>query len=77
MNDMANGDKGEVVAWHRVVFYDRQTEIAGEILNNGRPVYVEGRFKTRMWANKAGKDNYTTEIVEEQCNCWPDIAVGL
>jgi single stranded DNA-binding protein len=65
MNDMANGDKGEVVAWHRVAFYDRQAEIAGEILKKGRPIYVEDRLKTRKWADHDGKDNYTTEIVEE------------
>lgn len=52
--------------WHRVVFYDRLAEIAGEYLKKGRPVYVEGRLKTRKWQDKDGKDNYTTEIVAEQ-----------
>jgi len=49
-----------------VVFYDRLAEIAGEYLRKGRPVYVEGRLKTRKWQDKDGKDNYTTEIVAEQ-----------
>jgi single-strand DNA-binding protein len=49
-----------------VVFYDRLAEIAGEYLKKGRPVYVEGRLKTRKWQDKDGKDNYTTEIVAEQ-----------
>jgi single-strand DNA-binding protein len=64
--DKNSGDKVEETEWHRVVFYDRLAEIAGEYLKKGRPVYVEGRLKTRKWADKDGKDNYTTEIVAEQ-----------
>jgi single-strand DNA-binding protein len=64
--DKNSGDKVEETEWHRVVFYDRLAEIAGEFLKKGRPVYVEGRLKTRKWADKDGKDNYTTEIVAEQ-----------
>ena len=61
--DKSSGDKVEETEWHRVVFYDRLAEIAGEYLKKGRPVYVEGRLKTRKWQDKDGKDNYTTEIV--------------
>ena len=61
-----SGDKVEETEWHRVVFYDRLAEIAGEYLKKGRPVYVEGRLKTRKWQDKEGKDTYTTEIVAEQ-----------
>ncbi len=64
--DKNTGDKVEETEWHRVVFYDRLAEIAGEYLKKGRPVYVEGRLKTRKWQDKDGKDNYTTEIVAEQ-----------
>lgn len=64
--DKNSGDKIEETEWHRVVFYDRLAEIAGEYLKKGRPVYVEGRLKTRKWQDKDGKDNYTTEIVAEQ-----------
>jgi single-strand DNA-binding protein len=64
--DKTSGDKVEETEWHRVVFYDRLAEIAGEYLKKGRSVYVEGRLKTRKWADKDGKDNYTTEIVAEQ-----------
>ncbi|MGH6645550.1 single-stranded DNA-binding protein [Aquabacterium sp.] len=64
--DKTSGDKVEETEWHRVVFYDRLAEIAGEYLKKGSPVYVEGRLKTRKWADKDGKDNYTTEIVAEQ-----------
>ena len=64
--DKNTGDKVEETEWHRVVFYDRLAEIAGEYLKKGRPVYVEGRLKTRKWQDKDGRDNYTTEIVAEQ-----------
>ncbi|HET6788055.1 MAG TPA: single-stranded DNA-binding protein [Aquabacterium sp.] len=63
--DKNSGDKVEETEWHRVVFYDRLAEIAGEYLKKGRAVYVEGRLKTRKWQDKDGKDNYTTEIVAE------------
>lgn len=61
-----SGERVEETEWHRVVFYDRLAEIAGEYLKKGRPVYVEGRLKTRKWQDKDGKDTYTTEIVAEQ-----------
>jgi single-strand DNA-binding protein len=61
-----SGEKQEETEWHRVVFYDRLAEIAGEYLKKGRPVYVEGRLKTRKWQDKEGKDVYTTEIIAEQ-----------
>ena len=58
-----SGEKQEETEWHRVVFYDRLAEIAGEYLKKGRSVYVEGRLKTRKWTDKEGKEQYTTEIV--------------
>ncbi|UZD55153.1 single-stranded DNA-binding protein [Caldimonas aquatica] len=60
------GERQEETEWHRVVFYDRLAEIAGEYLKKGRSVYVEGRLKTRKWQGQDGKDNYTTEIIAEQ-----------
>ena len=60
------GERQEETEWHRVVFYDRLAEIAGEYLKKGRPVYVEGRLKTRKWTDKDGVDKYTTEIVADQ-----------
>ena len=63
--DKATGDKVEETEWHRVVFYDRLAEIAGEYLKKGRSVYVEGRLKTRKWQDKEGKDNYTTEVIAD------------
>ena len=61
-----SGDKVEETEWHRVVFYDRLAEIAGEYLKKGRSIYVEGRLKTRKWQDKEGKDTYTTEIIAEE-----------
>jgi single-strand DNA-binding protein len=60
------GEKMEETEWHRVVFYDRLAEIAGEYLKKGRSVYVEGRLKTRKWQDKDGNDRYTTEIIADQ-----------
>jgi single-strand DNA-binding protein len=61
--DKTSGDKMEETEWHRVVFYDRLAEIAGEYLKKGRSVYVEGRLKTRKWQDKDGVEKYTTEII--------------
>ena len=61
-----SGEKMEETEWHRVVFYDRLAEIAGEYLKKGRPVYVEGRLKTRKWTDKDGAEKYTTEIIADQ-----------
>ena len=64
--DKNTGEKVEETEWHRVVFYDRLAEIAGEYLKKGRPVYVEGRLKTRKWADKDGIEKYTTEIIASE-----------
>ena len=63
--DKNTGERQEETEWHRVTFFDRLAEIAGEYLKKGRPVYFEGRLKTRKWQDKDGKDNYTTEIVAD------------
>ena len=64
--DKTTGERREETEWHRVVFYNRLAEIAGEYLRKGRPVYVEGRLKTRKWQNKEGVDQYTTEVIADQ-----------
>ena len=61
-----SGERQEETEWHRVVFYDRLAEIAGEYLKKGRPVYVEGRLKTRKWTDKDGVEKYTTEIIAQE-----------
>ncbi len=60
------GNLGNDTEWHRVVFYGKLAEIAGEYLKKGRSVYVEGRLRTRKWQGQDGKDNYTTEIIADQ-----------
>ena len=64
--DKNTGEKKEETEWHRVVFYNRLAEIVGEYAKKGRPLYVEGRLKTRKWTDKEGIEKYTTEIVADQ-----------
>lgn len=65
--DRNTGERREDTEWHRVVFYNRLAEIAGEYLRKGRSVYIEGRLKTRKWQDKeTGQDRYSTDIVAEQ-----------
>jgi single-strand DNA-binding protein len=61
-----SGDRQEETEWHRVVFYDRLAEIAGEYLKKGRSIYVMGRLKTRKWQDKDGAEKYTTEVIAEE-----------
>jgi len=58
-----NGEMQEKTEWHRVAFFGKLAEIAGEYLKKGSQVYVEGRLQTRKWQDKDGQDKYTTEIV--------------
>jgi single-strand DNA-binding protein len=60
--DKASGEKKELTEWHRVAFFGRLAEIAGEYLKKGSQVYIEGSLRTRKWQDKEGKDRYTTEI---------------
>ena len=65
--DRTSGERREETEWHRVVFYNRLAEIAGEYLRKGRSVYVEGRLKTRKWQDKdSGQDRFATEVVADQ-----------
>ncbi len=61
-----NGDKQEKTEWHRIAFFGKLAEIAGEYLKKGSQVYVEGRLQTRKWQDKDGVDKYTTEIVADR-----------
>jgi single-strand DNA-binding protein len=61
--DKTSGEKQEETEWHRVVFRDRLAEIAGEYLRKGKPVYVEGRLKTRKFTDKDGAERFITEIM--------------
>lgn len=64
--DRTSGERREETEWHRVVFYNRLAEIAGEYLRKGRPVYVEGRLRTRKWTGQDGQERFTTEVIAEQ-----------
>lgn len=64
--DKASGEKKEATEWHRVVFWRKLAEIAGQYLKKGSSVYIEGALKTRKWQDKDGQDRYTTEIVADQ-----------
>jgi single-strand DNA-binding protein len=61
-----SGEKQERTEWHRVAFFGKLAEIAGEYLKKGSQVYVEGRLQTRKWQDKDGQDKYTTEIVADR-----------
>ncbi len=63
--DKQSGEQRERTEWHRVVFFNRLAEIAGEYLKKGSKVYVEGSLRTREW-EKDGVKRYTTEIVASE-----------
>lgn len=64
--DKQTGENQERTEWHRVVFFGRLGEIAGEYLKKGSKVYVEGSLRTRKWTDQSGQDKYTTEIVASE-----------
>ncbi len=62
-----SNERREETEWHRVVMYNRLAEIASEYLKKGRPVYIEGRLRTRKWQEKdSGADRYSTEIIADR-----------
>lgn len=63
--DKQSGEKKEATEWHRVVFYRRLAEVAGQYLKKGSQVYIEGSLKTRKWQDKDGVEKYTTEIIAD------------
>ena len=64
--DKNTGEQQERTEWHRVVFFNRLSEIASEYLHKGSKVYVEGSLRTRKWQDQSGQDRYTTEIVARE-----------
>ena len=64
--DKQTGEQQERTEWHRVVFFNRLAEIAGEYLKKGSKVYIEGSLRTRKWQGQDGQDRYTTEIVANE-----------
>ncbi len=63
--DKNTGEKKELTEWHRITFYRKLAEIAGQYLKKGSQVYVEGRLQTRKWTDKDGVEKYTTEIIAD------------
>jgi single-strand DNA-binding protein len=63
--DKSSGEKKEITEWHRITFYRKLAEIAGQYLKKGSQVYVEGRLQTRKWTDKENVDRYTTEIIAD------------
>lgn len=64
--DKQTGDAQERTEWHRVSFFNRLAEIAGEYLKKGSKVYIEGQLRTRKWQGKDGQDRYTTEVIASE-----------
>lgn len=60
--DKATGEKREATEWHRVGFFGKLAEIAGQYLRKGSQVYIEGSLRTRKWTDKENVERYTTEI---------------
>ena len=66
--DKESGEQREKTEWHRVVFFGKLAEIAGQYLDKGSQLYVEGKLQTRKWQDKDGNDKYTTEILGNEMN---------
>jgi single-strand DNA-binding protein len=64
--DKNTGEKVEKTEWHRVVFFGKLAEVAGEYLKKGAQIYIEGRIQTRKWKDRDGVDRYTTEIIGDE-----------
>jgi len=64
--DKNTGEQKERTEWHRIVFFNRLAEIAGEYLKKGSKVYIEGSNRTRKWQAQDGSDRYATEIVASE-----------
>ena len=61
--DKNTGETIEDTQWHRVTFYDRLAEIAGEYVKKGMPLYIEGGLKYGKYTDQAGIEKHTTDIV--------------
>jgi single-strand DNA-binding protein len=61
-----NGEMQERTEWHRVKFFGRLAEIAGEYLKKGRQVYIEGSLRTEKYTDKNGVEKYSTDIIANE-----------
>lgn len=60
--DKASGERREATEWHRISFFGKLAEIAGQYLRKGSQVYIEGSLRTRKWTDQNGQERYSTEI---------------
>lgn len=63
--DKATGEQKEATEWHRIAFFGKLAEIAGQYLKKGSQVYIEGKLRTRKWTDKDGVEKFTTEIIAD------------
>jgi single-strand DNA-binding protein len=63
--DKATGEQKEATEWHRIAFFGKLAEIAGQYLKKGSQVYIEGKLRTRKWTDKDGIEKYSTEIIAD------------
>src|SRR3972149_5570824 len=68
--DKTSGEKQEKTEWHRVVFFGRLAEIAGEYLKKGAQIYVEGLLQTRKWRTRMGTTAIPPKLSPTTCRCW-------
>ncbi|MDR3445731.1 single-stranded DNA-binding protein [Dyella sp.] len=64
--DKQSGEKKEETEWHRITFFGRQAEVAGEYLKKGSSIYIEGRLKTDKYTDKDGVERYPTGIIASE-----------
>jgi len=64
--DKVTGEKQERTEWHRVKFFGRLAEIAGEYLKKGGQVYIEGSLRTEKYTDKQGVEKYSTDIIANE-----------
>ncbi len=63
--DKATGEQKEATEWHRVAFFGKLAEIAGQYLTKGSQVYIEGKLRTRKYTDKDGIDRYQTDVIAD------------
>lgn len=63
--DKATSEMKEITEWHRISFFGKLAEIAGQYLKKGSAVYVEGKLRTRKWTDNAGVEKYSTDILAD------------
>ena len=61
-----DGNQQERTEWHRVVFFGKLAEIAGEYLKKGSQVYVEGALKYDKYTGQDGVEKYSTDIIADE-----------